>query len=153
MVNKIFRAPTKGAQLQDSQCLGQADALQVATGAHNPREAKLFLKHHGEKRLTSSPRCVSGPREGNTTSSDTRHGHRVGFPEEVPSITPGPHSKLRASVLGGPPNKAHTAVSLWERRTSRHLHVGICHCLLFQAISQSNHGFISLSGWQGFKYF
>ena len=34
--------------------------------------------------------CLRGPREENTISSDTRHHHRVGFPEEVPSIAPGP---------------------------------------------------------------
>ena len=118
--------------------------------AEDDLKNSFFLTRWRKKTDFLTQMCLRGPREENTISSDTRHHHRVGFPEEVPSIAPGPHSKLRASVLGGPPNKA---VSLWERSTSHHLHVGICHCLLFQAVSQSNHGFISLSGWQGFKYF
>lgn len=97
MVNKISRAPTKGAQLQDSQCWGQADALQVAAGAHNPWEAKLFLKHHGEKRLTSSPKCVSEDPE-----------RKIPFPQTLAIITGWDSlKKFPASPLVHIPNSEH----------------------------------------------
>lgn len=114
--------------------------------------SKALLKHHGEKRLTSSPKCVSEDPERKHFLTDTRHHQRVGFPKEVPSIAPGPHSKLRASVLGDHRTR-HTQQSASGKGVPHATYTGICHCLLFQAVSQSNHGFISLSGWQGFKYF
>lgn len=47
-MNRALRAQTQGAQLQDSPGLGEADTLQVVSIAHDPLEAKFFLKHCGE---------------------------------------------------------------------------------------------------------
>lgn len=55
------------------------------------------------------------------------------------------------SWFRGPPNEAHLFVwnedtqdSFWEMGTSHHTHLHPSHSLLFEAPSQSNHGFISL---------
>lgn len=84
-MNKISRAPTKGAQLQDSQCWGQADALQVAAGAHNPWETKLFKTSWRKKTdfLTQM-----SPEDPERKYHFLRHSPSSmgGIPEEVPSI-------------------------------------------------------------------
>lgn len=123
-----------------------------------------FLKPHGEGKTDFlTQMCLKPERE-------------MPLPEHPPLITrqdslekflttPGSHSKLRGSILGygGHPARhtslfgvrTHRTVSFWEVATSHHSHVGIplipYHLKLL--LNPTMDLFLSVSGWQDFKYF
>lgn len=131
MVNKISRAPTKGAQLQDSHNVGsKPKVLQVAAGAITHGKQSSF-KTSWRKRLTSSPKC--GPEDPErkyhfVTLSPSSTG---GFPGSQHALVHIPNSEQQ--FLGTTQQGTHSS-HLWERSTSRHLHVGICLAYYFKLL-------------------
>lgn len=142
MVNKVLRAQT---QLQDPPCWGKpVPFIQVA---NDPREAKLFFKHHGEGKTDFlTQMCLKGPREGNATSSNTRHPSQGGVPWRCSQHSPRstfPTRKIH-SWFRGPPNEAHVFVwntthspaSFWEAGTHvTYIRGHPSHSSLFEATS------------------
>lgn len=159
MVNKILSSNST----KDSSGLEEVDAFQVVSLAHDPWEAKLFKTSWRRKDWLSHP-DVSQTR-GKCHSLNTRHPSQGRIPwrnsQHYPRLTlqtQSIHSWLRGhpvrhiSMFGV---RTHRTVSFWEGDTSHHSHVGIplIPYYLKLLLNPTMDLFLSVSGWQDFKYF